>query len=202
MFNMNSKVICFFALVAAVQSAPQLYPAGVDPALCPGFPICDNAMLHGVPAVPESPVAPEGRAIQQAQPQWSAPVQQARTVPEWTAPVQQAPVQPQWTAPVQQARAEPEWTAPVQQIPVQQVWGAPMPQAPIAHVWNGAPAAQPASAVIYPAGVNPLSCPNYPYCDVSAGVMAAPKVSPLPGYTERLYPAGVNPAECPNYPEC
>lgn len=55
----------------------------------------------------------------------------------------------------------------------------------------------------YPAGVNPQSCPNYPYCDnnLSAG-HGAPQVAPLPGWTERVYPAGVSPHQCPNYPLC
>lgn len=30
------------------------YPAGVDPSKCPGFPICDNAALHGTNPVPYS----------------------------------------------------------------------------------------------------------------------------------------------------
>lgn len=61
---------------------------------------------------------------------------------------------------------------------------------------------------IFILGVNPQSCPNYPYCDVNVGLAQhghnghAARAAPLQGFTERLYPAGVNPASCPNYPEC
>uniref|UniRef100_A0A1B6CST7 Cuticle protein CPCFC domain-containing protein n=1 Tax=Clastoptera arizonana TaxID=38151 RepID=A0A1B6CST7_9HEMI len=82
----------------------------------------------------------------------------------------------------------------------------------------------------WPAGLNPATCPNYPYCDNAIVALynsppapvayAAPAdgypagVSPaacpnypfcgaaIPGYYARQYPAGVSPAACPNYPYC
>lgn len=53
------------------------YPAGVDPSLCPGYPNCDNALLHNAKSQP---------AWSQPQPQWS---QQ-----QWSAPQQNWNVQP------------------------------------------------------------------------------------------------------------
>lgn len=49
---------------------------------------------------------------------------------------------------------------------------------------------------IYPDGVNPSLCPNYPFCDIS-GVPVPPVVAPLEGFTTRLYPAGVESTLCP-----
>ena len=36
-------------MVAACSAgvAPERFPANVDPKLCPGYPNCDNALLHG-----------------------------------------------------------------------------------------------------------------------------------------------------------
>lgn len=243
-------------VVSAQQAAK--YPAGVDPALCPDFPNCNNELLHGaksaastlpihenplwnahaVPGVPTTltPAAPQPQwnSAPAAQPQWNAAPQQqqwnaAPVQPQWNA----APAQPQWNAapavwnfapahvqdqfsqwnPQQAAAPQPQWnSAPA----AQPDWNAaPQPQQ-----WNAAPAAQPqAYAPVntneisdtvggdkYPAGVNPASCPNYPYCDTNtglhAGVAAPAKAAPLPGYTERQYPAGVNPQTCINFPYC
>ncbi|XP_031638063.1 uncharacterized protein LOC116350411 [Contarinia nasturtii] len=48
---MFSKVICLAVFIAAICSAqetkPEFYPADVDPLLCPNYPHCDNALLHG-----------------------------------------------------------------------------------------------------------------------------------------------------------
>lgn len=119
----------------------------------------------------------------------------------WNAQPYQA--QPQWN----QQPAAPQWQpAPQWNAPAPQQWNAPAPwKAAPAPQWNAIPAA-PAGGDKYPAGVNPQSCPNYPYCDTNnpghAGGHHAARVAPLPGYTERLYPAGVSAAQCPNYPEC
>lgn len=150
--------MCLFALALSAPQHQQAakYPAGVNPADCPGFPICDNARLHN------------------PQPQWN----------QWNP----APA-PQWQpAPAPQWQPEPQWNQ----------WNpAPAPQ------WNHAPAAPaPAVAEKYPAGVNPHTCPNYPFCDVNAGHAGPVAAPPLPGFTERLYPAGVSPHECPNFPYC
>lgn len=238
------------ALVAVSAQQPAQYPAGVNPALCPGFPVCDNARLHNpnakalpihedplwnahaVPGVPTHlnaapAVAPQGRAIEDGQydERWNDPSFQGNNIqapqPQWNAAPAHQP-QPQWNAAPQ---PQPQWNA------------APQPQWNAAPAWNfapahvrdqftqwNAPAAAPqpqaynpqayatsehqesAGGDKYPAGVNPQACPNYPYCDtntgVPAGVAAAPKAAPLPGYTERQYPAGVNPHECPNFPYC
>ncbi|XP_068144065.1 cuticle protein 1 [Drosophila tropicalis] len=97
--------------------------------------------------------------------------------------------QPQWQQPQQQWQPQPQWQQPQQQ------W-QPQPS------WNAAPAPS-AGGDKYPAGINPQTCPNYPYCDVNAGHAGAPVAAPpLPGWTERLYPAGVSPHQCPNFPYC
>lgn len=122
----------------------------------------------------------------------------------------QAPAHNQWNAQPYQAPApQPQWNqwnqqpAPQQwnHQPAQPQWNAQPYQA--APQWNAAPA--PSGGDKYPAGVNPQSCPNYPYCDTNAGLTGhhhAARAAPLAGFTERLYPAGVSPAQCPNYPEC
>lgn len=55
-------------MVAVYAQHPQAtqFPAGVDPSLCPGYPICDNAVLHN---------SKLQATWSQPQPQWSAPVQ-------------------------------------------------------------------------------------------------------------------------------
>jgi len=53
----------------------------------------------------------------------------------------------------------------------------------------------------YPAGVNPASCPNYPYC--GTGLSASEAVPPLPGFSARFYRSAVQKkSNCPNYPYC
>lgn len=113
----------------------------------------------------------------------------------WNRQYQAPAPQPQWNQWNQQPAA-PQWQE-------QQQWDQPQ--------WNAQPAPQwsapkPAGGDKYPAGVNPQSCPNYPYCDVNANVLGhgghQQRAAPLQGFTERLYPAGVSAAQCPNYPEC
>ncbi|XP_071455117.1 uncharacterized protein [Hetaerina americana] len=71
-------------------------------------------------------------------------------------------------------------------------------------------------AAKYPAGVNPHTCPNYPYCDntlLAAHALGhvAPYAAPIYGAyglhgavagAAAKYPAGVDPHACPNYPFC
>ena len=155
-------LVTLLALAAAKpqhQQAAQ-YPAGVNPADCPGFPICDNERLHN----------PQARWAQPAAPAWNQPQ------PSW-----QPQPQPSWNAPAPAWQPQPQWGAPAAPA-----WGAPAP----------------AGGDKYPAGVNPQTCPNYPFCDVNAGHHGAVAAPPLPGWTERLYPAGVSPHECPNFPYC
>lgn len=75
-------------VLAYAQHPPAAqYPAGVDPSLCPGYPNCDNAVLHGA----------------KQQPAWSQPQQQ------WSAPAQNWNVQP--AAPQWNYQA-PQWQQP------------------------------------------------------------------------------------------
>ncbi|KAL7030176.1 hypothetical protein ACKWTF_006557 [Chironomus riparius] len=80
---------------------------------------------------------------------------------------------------------------------------APAPQWNNAAQYNHVAPAAPKAAAKYPAGVDPRSCPDFPYCPtpILPGHHAH-HVAPLPGFTERLYPAGVSAHTCPNYPEC
>lgn len=73
-------------VVAYAQHLPAAqYPAGVDPSLCPGYPNCDNALLHGAKSQP---------AWSHPQPQWSAPAQNWNVQPSaWNYQV------PQWQEP-------------------------------------------------------------------------------------------------------
>jgi len=128
---------------------------------------------------PNFPICDNAR-LHNPQPQWGAPQ------PQWQQP------QPQWNAQPQQ-----QWQQPQQQWNPQ-----PQPQWQPQPSWNAAPAPS-AGGDKYPAGINPQTCPNYPYCDVNAGHGGAPVAAPpLPGWTERLYPAGVSPHQCPNFPYC
>lgn len=170
----------FLSLIVLIsgqhQQAPQ-YPAGVDPAACPGFPICDNNLLHNPQARWAQP--------QQPQPQWNQPQPQWNPTP-----------QPQWNqwnpTPAPSWNQQPSWEQ-------QQSWNNPQGYAPVSnHLADGSGGDK------YPAGVNPQACPNYPFCDTNAvhGGAAATPAPPLPGWNERQYPAGVSPQECPNFPYC
>lgn len=214
------------AVVAVSAQHAAQYPAGVDPALCPGFPICDNARLHdpkaaatlpihdnplwnahAVPGVPTT-LTPAAPAVA-PQPQWNTVQNIVAPQPQWNAiPVHQvwnfAPAHiqdqfSQWRSPVAVAVAAPQQVA-VQAQPQPQ----PQPQQYAAVETNEIN--DTAGGDKYPAGVNPQACPNYPYCDTNtglhAGVVAAPKAAPLPGFTERQYPAGVSAQQCPNFPYC
>lgn len=80
------------------------------------------------------------------------------------------------------------------------------------------------STILLPVGIDPVSCPNYPYCDGITPV-EAPRALELPadvpaaacpdypncssraaapiGYTNTAgYPAGVPAAACPSFPYC
>ncbi|XP_026477534.1 cuticle protein 1-like [Ctenocephalides felis] len=127
------KVLAFSAICLAVvyglpQHAGARYPAGVNPALCPGYPHCDNLLLAQY-AVAHAPVVP--------------------------------------VAPIHYDH----------------------------HDYHGV-----GGAKLIPAGVDPSTCPNYPYCDNTIG--AAYHAPPLPGFAHRLYPDGVSAYKCPNYPFC
>ncbi|XP_031634814.1 cuticle protein 1 [Contarinia nasturtii] len=155
---MNSKVICFFVLIAAVHSAPQLpaarYPAGVNPALCPGFPICDNSLLHGQAPVPAAYSAPA----------WNHGAQ--------SYAYQSAPAYNQWDAPALNDYSTNDIQGPGGDKYPAGVNPSACPNYPYcdtgAGVYPGAYAAAPLPGYVsrqYPAGVNPAACPNYPYCN-------------------------------------
>lgn len=47
------QIVAFVIIAVASASALEAdrYPAGVNPALCPGYPLCDNSLLHsGIPS--------------------------------------------------------------------------------------------------------------------------------------------------------
>lgn len=75
-------------VMAYAQHLPAAqYPAGVDPALCPGYPNCDNALLHNTKPQPQW-------SSQQPQPQWSVPAQNWNVQPTaWNYQT------PQWQQP-------------------------------------------------------------------------------------------------------
>lgn len=77
-------------IVSAQHQPAAQYPAGVDPSLCPGYPNCDNALLHNA---------------KQPQPQWSAPAQNWNVEPSaWNYKEPQwQPATPQWQP------ATPQW---------------------------------------------------------------------------------------------
>ena len=84
------------------------------------------------------------------------------------------------------------------------------PQAPVQKVW--------------PAGVSPAACPNYPDCDNNIDptlgfvyilnfvyqifyvtylfTLGVPRQAPSPAYPALKWPAGVAAASCPNFPDC
>ncbi|CAO1379382.1 unnamed protein product [Diamesa tonsa] len=171
MFKLVSVAFVTMVVVVSAQS-PAKYPAGVDPAKCPNFPICDNAALHNV--------APQKQWNQWEQPQpqqqWNAPQ------PQWNAPQPQqwAPQPQQWAPQPQQWNPAPE-----------PQWNAPAPQTPSGG--DKYPAGvSPQSCPNYP----------YCDVSGTPGSAGPPRVAPLQGFTQRLYPAGVSAQSCPNYPEC
>ncbi|CAD7076815.1 unnamed protein product [Hermetia illucens] len=169
--------LAFVCLVAFAAAAPQhppaaQFPAGVNPALCPGFPVCDNALLHNPQPHQSGHWGAPAPAWNNPAPSWNNPA------PSWNNPA------PAWNNPAPAGH----WGAPAAPA-----WGAPALTGPAG---NALPPADK-----FPAGVNPHSCPNYPFCDTAAAGHA-PQVAPLPGWTERQYPAGVSPHTCPNFPYC
>ncbi|XP_055317794.1 cuticle protein 1 [Sitodiplosis mosellana] len=164
---MNSKVICFFVLIAAVHSAPQhdqpaRYPAGVNPALCPGFPICDNSLLHGTPPVPAAP-----HAAYTGSPAWNHGAQ--------SYAYHSAPAYNQWNQPQHYDAHDYDYSTNDINGPGGDKYPAGVnpsacPNYPYCD--NGAashyaPVATPLAGYAsrqYPAGISPAACPNYPYC--------------------------------------
>ncbi|XP_069703398.1 cuticle protein 1-like isoform X2 [Periplaneta americana] len=44
-FNMTCKLVVLAAVVAVAVGGADKYPAGLNPALCPNYPHCDNVLL-------------------------------------------------------------------------------------------------------------------------------------------------------------
>ncbi|XP_066262508.1 pupal cuticle protein-like isoform X1 [Euwallacea similis] len=190
--NMFVKLVCIALSLSstwAVYNGPlagglpaSLYPAGVSPQACPNFPNCDNPAVAAHP----SPVQNQWGAPQQNN--WAQPQQQwNQPAPAWTQQPQQ-----QWNAPHNNWNPQPvpQWN-PGNQNALDQGgytgdgdyhgeglaealapgyenaggwrnWNN-APQA--APSWNpGPPAGVPAHGAQIPAGVDPGSCPNYPFC--------------------------------------
>lgn len=148
------------------------YPAGISPQACPNFPNCANPSLAAQPYTPVAQTKWTNVKSQQqwnSQPQYQAQPQyqsqpQHQPQPQWNSQSkQQWNSQPQWNN--QQQQQQPQWNSHHQP---QSQWNAPTqynvnynaPTRPIyENTNNGFP--QPAKI---PAGVDPSSCPNYPYC--------------------------------------
>jgi len=64
---------------------------------------------------------------------------------------------------------------------------------------NAYPAAP--TVKVYPPGVHPAACPNYPDCSTT-GVNFATGIRYADIPTVKVYPAGVPAAACPNFPYC
>ncbi|KAK6634650.1 hypothetical protein RUM43_012051 [Polyplax serrata] len=164
-------VVSAFVAATAAPTADK-YPAGLNPNLCPNYPHCDNALLA------------------------AHSQQQAGHASTYHTPAST------YTIPATYAG-----------------YGS----GHISNIYSGHSAGSYA-APGYPAGVDPSTCPNYPYCtnhvptSISAPtayhaastyhtpsayhVQSAFHAAPLPGFASRQYPDGVNPNTCPNYPFC
>ena len=59
-------------------------------------------------------------------------------------------------------------------------------------------------AQVWPAGVSPAACPNYPICDnsIDPTLGVARAAIGVPTVTAHQWPAGVAAAACPDYPYC
>lgn len=158
------------------------YPAGVSPQACPNFPNCANPSLAAQPYTPVSQTKWTNTQAQnqwntqpkyQSQPQWnSQPQPKYQPQPQWNSQPQQ-----QWNAQPQQQQwnAQPQWNNQQQQ---QSQWNSqPQPQsqwnapnqynvnynAPTRPIYENTNSVFPEPSKI-PAGVDPSSCPNYPFC--------------------------------------
>jgi len=68
--------------------------------------------------------------------------------------------------------------------------------ATVASAFPAAPVAK-----VYPPGVSPAACPNYPDCSTT-GVNFATGIKYADIPQVKVYPAGVPAAACPNFPFC
>jgi len=70
----------------------------------------------------------------------------------------------------------------------------------VATVASGYPFLQAPVAKIWPPGVSPAACPNFPDCRAGIDFATGHLISDIP--TVKVYPAGVPPASCVNFPFC
>jgi len=68
--------------------------------------------------------------------------------------------------------------------------------ATIANAYPAVPAVK-----VYPPGVHPAACPNFPDCPTT-GINFATGIHYADIPQVKAYPAGVPPAACPNFPYC
>ncbi|XP_060525901.1 calcium-binding protein P-like [Cylas formicarius] len=165
-----------------------LYPAGVDPQLCPNFPHCSNPLV----AIGQSAPQQYAQNAPQQYQQYQQPQQQYQSQPQYQPQPQQ--YQPQQYAPNQQQQ---QYSPEIQQRldrgeyigdgdyrgeglaealapgyaqqAAPQYNAAPSYQAP-QQQYNPAAYAAPqqhATPAQIPAGVSPQACPNYPYCSAA-----------------------------------
>ena len=56
---------------------------------------------------------------------------------------------------------------------------------------------------VWPAGVSPAACPNYPDCDNTIDpTLGVARNAPTPNVPSLQFPAGVSAAACPDFPFC
>lgn len=156
----------------AVAQHGQQFPAGVNPALCPNYPNCDNAYLHTGQQQQQQP-----QHFQQTR-SWSH--ETGAPAVQWNQPAPVAPA-PAWNQPAA------HWQQPAQpafrSLPAQQHQGVGGDKYPAGvdpqacpnypycdNVLGGgaAPRAAPLPGFterLYPAGVSASECPNFPYCN-------------------------------------
>ncbi|CAH0551881.1 unnamed protein product [Brassicogethes aeneus] len=126
MFVKLAVLACSLAVAIAAYNGPQAggqpaaqFPAGIDPASCPNFPVCDNPLV----AISQGPHA---RAYQQAQPQYQQQPQQYQAPQQYqqqpAQQYQQQPAAPQYQqfAPAQQYQARQPQPQPQQSLPISQ----------------------------------------------------------------------------------
>ncbi|KAL1497559.1 hypothetical protein ABEB36_008500 [Hypothenemus hampei] len=187
-------IAIFVSATLAVYNGPlagglpaSLYPAGVSPQACPNFPNCANPAVAANPTAPAGNQwgAPQQNQWNQPQPAWNPQPQPAWTQqpqPQWNAQPQNnwnnwnpQPV-PQWNPGNQNALDRGDYTgdgdyhgeglaealAPgYENAGGWRNWNN-APQA--APAWNAGPPAAHGVPAQIPAGVDPNSCPNYPFC--------------------------------------
>ena len=61
-------------------------------------------------------------------------------------------------------------------------------------------AAASARVTVYPPGVSPAACPNWPICPAGVDPATGHRYADIPKV--KVYPAGVPAAACPNFPYC